>query len=107
MIRRPPRSTQSRSSAASDVYKRQATARVAGLDAGQRRRAAIAAGLLAAPALLLLEEPAAGLDLAQSTEVMRLLRRLCDGGTTVVLTTSSPLDAARCDKIAVLSLIHI
>src|SRR5450756_461521 len=80
-----------------------ATARVAGLDAGQRRRAAIAAGLLAAPALLLLEEPAAGLDLAQSTEVMRLLRRLCDGGTTVVLTTSSPLDAARCDKIAVLA----
>src|SRR5450756_3215837 len=31
MIRRPPRSTQSRSSAASDVYKRQA---VAGVDAG-------------------------------------------------------------------------
>jgi ABC-type multidrug transport system ATPase subunit len=80
-----------------------ATARVGGRDAGQRRRAAIAAELLAAPALLLLEEPAAGLDPAQSTEVMRLLRRLCDSGTTVVLTTSSPLDAARCDKVAVLA----
>jgi ABC-type multidrug transport system ATPase subunit len=79
------------------------TALVGSLDAGQRRRAAIAAELLAAPALLLLEEPAAGLDPAQSTEVMRLLRRLCDGGTTVVLTTSSPLDAARCDKVAVLA----
>jgi energy-coupling factor transporter ATP-binding protein EcfA2 len=55
------------------------------------------------PSLLFLEEPAAGLDPAQSTEVMRLLRRLCDGGTTVVLTTSSPLDAARCDKVAVLA----
>src|SRR5680860_121731 len=33
MIRRPPRSTQSRSSAASDVYKRQAGTGVAGLAA--------------------------------------------------------------------------
>ena len=79
------------------------TALAGSLDAGQRRRAAIAAELLAAPSLLFLEEPAAGLDPAQSTEVMRLLRRLCDAGTTVVLTTSSPLDAARCDKIAVLA----
>jgi ABC-type multidrug transport system ATPase subunit len=76
---------------------------VGSLDAGQRRRAAIAAELLAAPSLLFLEEPAAGLDPAQSTEVMRVLRRLCDAGTTVVLTTSSPLDAARCDKVAVLA----
>jgi ABC-type multidrug transport system ATPase subunit len=80
-----------------------ATAAVGGLDAGERRRAAIAAELLAGPSLLFLEEPAAGLDPARSTEVMRLLRRLCDGGTTVVLTTSSPLDAARCDKVAVLA----
>jgi len=82
------------------------TALVGSLDAGQRRRAAIAAELLAAstvPSLLFLEEPGGGLDPAQSTEVMRLLRRLCDGGTTVVLTTSSPLDAARCDKVAVLA----
>ncbi len=71
------------------------TVLVGSLDAGQRRRAAIAAELLAAPtapSLLFLEEPGGGLDPAQSTEVMRLLRRLCDGGTTVVLTTSSPLD---------------
>jgi len=82
------------------------TALVGSLDAGQRRRAAIAAELLAvptAPSLLFLEEPGGGLDPAQSTEVMRLLRRLCDAGTTVVLTTSSPLDAARCDKVAVLA----
>jgi energy-coupling factor transporter ATP-binding protein EcfA2 len=80
-----------------------ATTPVGQLDAGQRRRAAIAAELLAQPSLLFLEEPAAGLDPAQSTEVMRLLRRLADEGTTVVLTTSSPLDAARCDKVAVLA----
>ena len=34
---------------------------------------------------------------------MRRLRRLCEGGVTVVLTTQNPLDAARCDKVAVLA----
>ena len=43
------------------------------------------------------------LDPAQGAEVLRLLRRLADGGMTVVLTTSSPLDAARCDKVVVLA----
>ena len=73
------------------------------LDAGQRKRAAIAAELLAEPAQLFLEEPTIGLDPAQGAEVMRRLRRLCDSGTTVVLTTQNPLDAARCDKVAVLA----
>ncbi len=35
--------------------------------------------------------------------MVRLLRRLSRGGMTVLLTTSSPLDAARCDKVAVLA----
>jgi hypothetical protein len=34
---------------------------------------------------------------------MRTLRRLADQGTTVVLTTHNPLDAQRCDKVAVLA----
>ena len=73
------------------------------LDPGQRKRAAIAAELLSRPAGLFLDEPTAGLDPAQASEVLRMLRRLADGGVTVVLTTSSPLDAARCDKVAVLA----
>src|ERR1700677_61238 len=73
------------------------------LDAGQRKRAAIAAELLTEPAQLFLEEPTIGLDPAQGTEVMRRLRRLCESGITVVLTTQNPLDAVRCDKVAVLA----
>jgi len=80
-----------------------AAAPVGQLDAGERKRAAIAAELLAGAAQLFLEEPTIGLDPAHGTEVMRLLRRLCDNGTTVVLTTQNPLDAARCDKVAVLA----
>ena len=76
---------------------------VGALDAGERKRAAIAAELLAGPAQLFLDEPTAGLDPAQATEVLRLLRRLSRSGVTVLLTTSSPLDASRCDKVAVLA----
>jgi ABC-type multidrug transport system ATPase subunit len=76
---------------------------VGALDPGQRKRAAIAAELVSRPAELFLDEPTAGLDPAQAAEVLRMLRRLADGGVTVVLTTSSPLDAARCDKVAVLA----
>lgn len=81
----------------------EAAAPVGSLNQGERKRAAIAAELLACPAQLFLDEPTAGLDQAQATQVLRLLRRLSDDGTTVVLTTSSPLDAARCDKVAVLA----
>ncbi len=73
------------------------------LDPGERKRAAITAELLGRPAILFLEEPTAALDPAQGGEVMRLLRRCCDAGTTVVLTTRSLADAERCDKVAFLA----
>ncbi len=82
---------------------RSAAVPVADLDPGERRRAAIAAELLAGPELMFLEEPTAGLDPAQGAEIMRLLRGRCDEGMTVVLTTNRPLDAVRCDKVAVLA----
>jgi ABC-type multidrug transport system ATPase subunit len=76
---------------------------VGALNPGERKRAAIAAELLAGPTQLFLDEPTAALDPAQATQVLRLLRRLSRRGMTVLLTTSSPLDAARCDKVAVLA----
>src|SRR5450756_3162750 len=62
MIRRPPRSTQSRSSAASDVYKRQvdaahASARPTGLDELDR---VLGGGLVPGAVLLLAGEPGVG-----------------------------------------------
>jgi ABC-type multidrug transport system ATPase subunit/ABC-type multidrug transport system permease subunit len=76
---------------------------VGDLSGGERKRASIAAELLAEPGLFFLDEPTSGLDPARGTELMRVLRRLCDSRTTVVLTTHNPLDAERCDKIAVLT----
>ncbi len=76
---------------------------VGSLSGGERKRASIAAEFLAGPGLLFLDEPTAGLDPARGAELMRTLRRLCEDGTTVVLTTHNPLDAEVCDKIVVLA----
>jgi ABC-type multidrug transport system ATPase subunit len=73
------------------------------LSGGERKRASIAAELLARPGLFFLDEPTSGLDPARGMELMRTLRRLCDSGITVVLTTHNPLDAEVCDKVAVLA----
>lgn len=76
---------------------------VGSLSGGQRKRASIAAELLTRPGAFFLDEPTSGLDPARGAELMCILRQLVDEGTTVVLTTHNPLDAQRCDKIAVLA----
>lgn len=76
---------------------------VGSLSGGERKRASIAAELLSRPRVFFLDEPTSGLDPARDAELMRTLRRLADEGTTVVLTTHNPLDARRCDKVAVLA----
>jgi ABC-type multidrug transport system ATPase subunit len=81
----------------------QAASGVGALSGGERKRAAIAAELLARPELFFLDEPTDGLDPARGRELMRALRGRSDRGATVVLTTQNPLDADRCDKVAVLA----
>ncbi|OWK35985.1 ATP-binding cassette domain-containing protein [Fimbriiglobus ruber] len=57
------------------------------LSNGQVRRARIARALLAAPELLVLDEPFMGLDAAGREDVSRLLGELVAGGTRVLLIT--------------------
>jgi ABC-type Mn2+/Zn2+ transport system ATPase subunit len=76
---------------------------VGDLSGGERKRASIASELLAEPTLFFLDEPTSGLDPARGAELMRTLRALTQVGTTVVLTTHTPSDAERCDKVAVLA----
>jgi ABC-type multidrug transport system ATPase subunit len=77
--------------------------RVGSLSGGERKRASIGVELLTAPRLFFLDEPTSGLDPATAADFMRLLRRLADRGTTVVLTTHSVSDLDTCDRIIFLS----
>jgi energy-coupling factor transporter ATP-binding protein EcfA2 len=76
---------------------------VRNLSGGQRKRASIAVELLTRPAVLALDEPTSGLDPATAREVLAVLRRLADAGTTVLLTTHAPDDVLRCDRVVVLA----
>jgi branched-chain amino acid transport system ATP-binding protein len=62
-----------------------ADARASALAYGEQRRLEIARALAPAPKLLLLDEPAAGMNPAETTALAALVRRIRDAGTTVLL----------------------
>ncbi|MCK5804097.1 MAG: ABC transporter ATP-binding protein [Lentisphaeria bacterium] len=78
------------------------THRVRRLSGGQRKRVNIAVELLANPAVLVLDEPASGLDPGTEEDLLGLLRRLADMGKTVLLTTHSMEFLDALDQIVVL-----
>jgi ABC-type branched-subunit amino acid transport system ATPase component len=62
-----------------------AHARAAALAYGHRRLLEIARAIVARPTLLLLDEPAAGLNITEAGHVSELIARIRDDGSTVVL----------------------
>ncbi|MGW3282531.1 ATP-binding cassette domain-containing protein [Nocardia rhamnosiphila] len=70
---------------------------------GMRRRLDLAAGLIATPPLLFLDEPTTGLDPRTRAQMWETIRRLVRGGTTVLLTTQYLDEADQlADRIAVI-----
>src|SRR5437764_9233413 len=61
--------------------------KVGGYSHGMRQRLGIAAALLREPKLLLLDEPATGLDPAGMRDMRLLFRRVADEGMTVLLSS--------------------
>ena len=77
--------------------------KVGGYSHGMRQRLGIAAALLRAPKLLLLDEPATGLDPAGMRDMRALIRRLADGGMTVLLSSHLlPEVEELCDRVAII-----
>jgi oleandomycin transport system ATP-binding protein len=62
---------------------------------GMRRRLDLAASLVGRPAVLFLDEPTTGLDLASRNELWDMIRGLAADGTTVLLTTQYLEEADR------------
>ncbi len=73
------------------------------LSGGQKRRAAIAGILAMEPEILILDEPAAGLDPAGRDEILDYAARLRHMGVTIILVSHSMEDIARlADRVLVL-----
>jgi D-xylose transport system ATP-binding protein len=78
---------------------------VASLSGGQRQTVAIAKSVLWNSKVVLLDEPTAALGVAQTEQVLALVRRLADAGIGVVLISHNMNDVLQVsDRIAVLYL---
>jgi ABC-2 type transport system ATP-binding protein len=81
---------------------REAAARkFGGYSKGMKRKLAIAAGIIHRPAILFLDEPTTGIDVASARQVRQLIADLHRAGTTIFLTTHYIEEAERlCERIA-------
>jgi ABC-2 type transport system ATP-binding protein len=78
--------------------------RVGGYSHGMRQRLGIAAALLRRPRLLILDEPATGLDPAGMRDMRLLIRRLADEKITVLLSSHQlPEVQELCDRVAIVN----
>ncbi|MDH6282934.1 ABC transporter ATP-binding protein [Prescottella agglutinans] len=77
--------------------------KVGGYSFGMRQRLGVAASLLRDPRLLVLDEPANGLDPAGIRDMRALVERLADSGLTVLLSSHDMTEVEQiCDNVTVM-----
>lgn len=72
------------------------------LSGGMRQKLAMACAVVAAPPLMLLDEPSVGVDPLSRREIWQLARELAGPESCIVWATSILEDAERCDELLVL-----
>ena len=83
--------------------RRFADERSTALSYGDQRRLEIARALATGPKLVLLDEPAAGMNPPEKTALMNLIRKIRDAGTTVLLIEHDmKVVMGICERVAVL-----
>ena len=79
--------------------------KVSSLSGGQRQTVAIARSVLRKAKLVILDEPTAALGVAQTEQVLKLVRRLADSGVAVVIISHNLADVFKvCDYVSILYL---
>lgn len=73
------------------------------LSGGQRQRAYVAQGLAQEADLLLLDEPATGLDLPTKERIAEIVAEERDAGRTIIYTTHDVAEAAEADFVVLLA----
>ena len=74
------------------------------LSGGWKQRLALAACMLHAPRLLLLDEPTAGVDPQARRDFWEEIHRLSESGLTVLVSTHYMDEAERCDRIVYINM---
>jgi len=86
-----------------DIHIPNLGALVAQLSGGQRQTIAIGRAAAFDPKLLIMDEPTSALAVAEVDAVLRLIKRLAEGGVSIVLITHRLQDLFRvCDRIVVM-----
>ena len=76
---------------------------VKNLSGGMRRRLNLAAGLIHAPRLMLMDEPTVGVDPQSRNHIFEMIEKLRDEGMSIIYTTHYMEEAERlCDRIAII-----
>lgn len=84
---------------APSMLQRQVGERGEQLSAGERRRVALARALLRRPAVLVLDEPTAGLDADREAMVLDAVRAAARNGTAVLMVAHRPAAVAAADEV--------
>ena len=77
------------------------------LSGGLKQRVALACAIAHHPQLLFLDEPTAGVDPAARRSFWKVIYALADKGTTIVVTTHYMDEAAKLQRIALLTRGHL
>ena len=78
------------------------TRRAGDLSGGMKQKLALSCALIHKPLLLVLDEPTTGVDAVSRKEFWEMLKRLKEGGLTILVSTAYMDEATLCDRVALI-----